>query len=725
MLCIFLLAVVLGGYGLYSVLRLNTMKQELNVIMGNHTDVKNHISTYIDWRYDLLFAFANNSTFEGGLDPNASAFSAWRNSSDVQRVDDTYVSVLFDWIEPHHRTMYLQGAAALNLRTQGRHQEAQELLYDVVLPAGEQSTEYLTRLGARYQELMHEHVYNLDTAINRMIITIIVIGILALIAFAVLSKAISGSILKPIKHLVAFVSEISKGNVNANIDRRNLPDDEVGALTNDVCTLADVVKNIVQDLNYVQREFDKNGDVEYRVNTSKYQNSFKDMMENVNEILSHLVSDTLMLIDALNRIADGDFDVHIEDLPGKKMIMPNTLRAVTQNLKEFYGHTYNLTNNMVNGNLDIEIDATNYKGSWASLIRALNRLNIAIKEPFMAMNESLLEMAEGEFRISQADKSFNGIFENTRIAVITAESNTLEYIEEITNVLESIAKGDLTASIKRDYKASFAPIKVALTTILSSLNETMAEVRAISEQVALAAEAISDNAMGLADGTTRQSASIEELSNSIQLITEKAAEASSAAASAKDGTIQSQEKAEIGIAAVNSMTDTMHKVKMSSDGIGKIIDTITNIAFQTNLLALNASVEAARAGSHGAGFSVVADEVRTLAGRSQKASSETYAIIDEDSKIVEEGINAAGAVASSFENVAGNIKEISNQVSIIADITNEQLSSVSVINESVADITNVVTQTTATAEESAAASQQLHAQAEVLREKVAFFTLKN
>jgi len=242
--------------------------------------------------------------------------------------------------------------------------------------------------------------------------------------------------------------------------------------------------------------------------------------------------------------------------------------------------------------------------------------------------------------------------------------------------------------------------------------------------VAMGADQISNSAMNLAEGATRQTAAVEELSSSLTLIHEKANQASESATAANQSTIRSQQFAQQGGATIKSMSETMNKIKESSESISKIIDVITSIAFQTNLLALNASVEAARAGEHGKGFSVVADEVRILAGRSQQSASDTSGIIEEDTKNVEEGLKAAMEVVESFDTIVKNIGEISEVVSHIASISSEQLDSISTINASVSEITGVVTATSATAEESASASEELNSQAEMLRQKVAFFKLR-
>ena len=179
-----------------------------------------------------------------------------------------------------------------------------------------------------------------------------------------------------------------------------------------------------------------------------------------------------------------------------------------------------------------------------------------------------------------------------------------------------------------------------------------------------------------------------------------------------------------GGVVVQSMADTMNKIMVSNDNISKIIDVITSIAFQTNLLALNASVEAARAGEHGKGFSVVADEVRTLAGRSQQSASDTANIISEDNKHVQEGAKTVEEVVAAFETIANDIREISSQIFQISEITSEQLESISMINTNLQEIIQVVSDTSDTAMESSHTSEQLTNLADMLRQKVAFFRLR-
>ena len=563
----------------------------------------------------------------------------------------------------------------------------------------------------------------ISTANSALIILIIVAIFIVLVAI-LLTFIVAAAISKPVQKAAYAVSEVSRGNLSINMDRASLGKDEVGRLTGDVYMLIDTIRSIVDDMNVVSHEFNVNGDIEYRMDADKYQNSYKEMVTGINALLSNLINETLELLSSLQSISAGDFNFNITDLPGKKAVMPQTIREVIGTLKEVSSSALFLAESAAAGKLDVNVDQSKYQGNWGDLVGALNNLVAAVEKPLAEVEVALNYMKEGQFEDAKIHSTFKGTFENLKQALNTTEETTMTYVSDIADVLGRVAEGDLTVKINRDYIGSYAPIKTALLTIVESLNNTMSDIQMTVSQVASGAEEISTSAMHLAEGATRQTAAIEELSSSITLIHEKATQASNNASAASDSTARSQNYAVSGTESVRTMADTMNKVKHSSESISKIIDVITSIAFQTNLLALNASVEAARAGEHGKGFSVVADEVRTLAGRSQQSASDTSVIIAEDTENVEAGLKITEEVVAAFETITNNIGEISELVTQIADISTEQLESISNVNTSVTEITRVVTDTSATAEESASASQQLSSQAEMLRQKVEFFKLR-
>lgn len=175
---------------------------------------------------------------------------------------------------------------------------------------------------------------------------------------------------------------------------------------------------------------------------------------------------------------------------------------------------------------------------------------------------------------------------------------------------------------------------------------------------------------------------------------------------------------------MQNMTVVIQRISEKSAEIHKIVKTIEDIAFQTNILALNAAVEAARAGAAGKGFAVVADEVRALAAKSSEAAQETTVLLRQTVDSMDEGVLAAQDTANSMLEVVAHADKMSKLIDGIADYTKEQDANATEITRGVEQIAIVVQTNVATAEGSAAASEQLSGQASMLRELVAKFRLR-
>ena len=721
-LSIFLLAVILGGFGLYTVTQVNNMQQEMQLLTELNDAVDDLVIAHHVWRYNLAYAFLFDGTFTGGLNPHTCSYGQWLDSDLPHAIDDAELRRLIaDVFQPHY-DLHVQGAEALRLREEGLMDEAMHLLSTVVFPAGVTSTINISALGLRYEYLRDIQVAALDAFVTRQLMIITALFAVSFIVFLLMSGLITKSILSPIKKLVALVSDVTRGKLAVNMNRGNLVNDEIGMLTRDTYDLVDVLKNIMGDLSQINHQFNVVGDIDYRADSSKYQHSFKEVVDSVNMVLDNQVKDVMGTLNVLNQIVDGDFNVQTEDLPGKKSILPQTLLTVTANIKEVYDSIIKLAEEASEGHLHINVDATKFKGDWADLVETLNKLMRAIVEPLDKIKENVTLMSTGDFSNLQGE--FKGEFEEVKNACNLTNETTSTYIGEITEVLERMAQGDLTPVIHRNYIGSYAPIKAALLRILDSLNTSIAGIYSSSDQVLAGSQQLSEGAAHLAEGTYKQTEAIRELTDSMLIIDQNVKDSASSASHATESVARSNAFAKEGEEIVGKMLVSMDNLKESSDEISKIIKIISDIAFQTNLLALNASVEAARAGEHGRGFSVVAEEVRNLAGKSQESANDTAASIEKDKQYAEEGIVSAKSVAASFERISSDISGISDTIAQMAEMSRAQVESIDVVNSSVAKISKVVTENSAAAEESSAASDELSSQAATLRELISFFKIR-
>lgn len=297
------------------------------------------------------------------------------------------------------------------------------------------------------------------------------------------------------------------------------------------------------------------------------------------------------------------------------------------------------------------------------------------------------------------------------------------YINEITEVLDTMAQGDMRITLRNDYTGEFSAIKQALLGISSSLNATLTNISNSSEQVNAGAEQVSSGALALSQGATEQASTIEELSASIGEVSDEVRKNADNVKQATNYVGLAVSEVETSNKYMQQMLKSMNEINKSSSEINKIIKVIDDIAFQTNILALNAAVEAARAGSAGKGFAVVADEVRNLASKSADAAKQTTVLIEGSINAVSSGLRIAEDTAKSLEEVSKKSLLTKNIILEIDSASSAQAISIMQITQGLEQISGVIQSNSATAEESAAASQELFSQSKLLNSEINKFKL--
>ena len=244
-----------------------------------------------------------------------------------------------------------------------------------------------------------------------------------------------------------------------------------------------------------------------------------------------------------------------------------------------------------------------------------------------------------------------------------------------------------------------------------------------AEQVTSASTQVSSSSQQLAEGSSDQAASLEETSSSIEELASMTKQNTDNAQQAKAMMGEVQRIVENVNTNMLNMAEAISNVTKSTEETSKIIKTIDEIAFQTNLLALNAAVEAARAGEAGAGFAVVANEVRNLAVRAAEAAKNTSDLIENTIKGVKHGNELTKLTQDAFKENMEIAVKIGSLVDEIAAASQEQSHGIQQINKAVAEMDKVTQQTAANAEESASASEEMTAQAAQLKSFVRDLTV--
>ena len=388
-----------------------------------------------------------------------------------------------------------------------------------------------------------------------------------------------------------------------------------------------------------------------------------------------------------------------------------------------------------------------------TLAQAFNKEVNILNDLLSEIDKMLLASEKGDLNIKLDTSHFSGGWLRILEGLNRLRKSMLDPINEASSVLGSMAKGDFTKKMNGNYEGEYEKIKNDVNKVAVSLNKIIGQVKVSADELASSAEQISSSTIEMAAGASEQNSqtfdvasSIEEMTYTINDSTKNAAVASEKAQEAGEKARNGGKVVEQTIDGINRIADvvtasavTIEELGKSSDQIGEIIQVINEIADQTNLLALNAAIEAARAGEHGRGFAVVADEVRKLAERTTGATNEITSMIqriqedtsdavvamDKGKKEVEKGKELAGDAGNALKEIISNTDEVSHLIAQLAAASEQQNATSQQISSNVELISNVTQQSTESTEQISRAAENLNKLTINLQTVVNQFKLEN
>ena len=228
--------------------------------------------------------------------------------------------------------------------------------------------------GWRLYLAVPESFFYVDTS-ESLFRVVLACVLVALVMLLIIRFSIDRMVIKPVSRVANVMKDVAHGKLNTNMDRSSLPNDELGALTLDAYNLVDTIKDMVDDLKNVHKQYIQVGNMSFNVDESKYENSFKEMIGLVNVVLTNVTADISGLVESMNLIGNGDFDTKMDMSAwiGDWNYVPQAVQGLTEGLKSVSTEVNAMIDSVANrGDLSFKIDETKYKGDWGKIVAGLN-----------------------------------------------------------------------------------------------------------------------------------------------------------------------------------------------------------------------------------------------------------------------------------------------------------------------------------------------------------------
>ena len=519
-------------------------------------------------------------------------------------------------------------------------------------------------------------VYLDDTQAQAMYFTLImaVTGGGLVLLNLLIGWGIGASVLEAVGRALAAVRGVARGDLSVRTGEHGR--DEIGQMLKATDAMVQVLERFSQQTREMTRKHEAE-DVSHRM-PEDFPGVYGDLAVGINTMMFEHLDAIQDAIGVLQDYAHGDLSRDARRLPGSRAVLHEAMDAAKHSLLSINGEIRRLADAAAAGDFSVRGDEEAYRADFRAMVHDLNVM------------------------MDSSDRNLG----------------------QLSQLLQSIAGGDLTARMEGEFRGVFARMRDDANTTVAQLTGIVARIQEASGAIGTASSEIASGNNDLSRRTEQQAANLEETAASMEELTSTVRQNADHARQANQLAIGAATVASQGGEVVGQVVTTMADIEKSSRRIGDIISVIDGIAFQTNILALNAAVEAARAGEQGRGFAVVASEVRTLAQRSAQAAKEIKGLIDDSTSKVSDGAALAGQAGKTMGEIVASVQRVTDIMSEIAAASQEQASGIEQVNQTITQMDETTQQNAALVEEASAAARAMEEQAAALSETVAIFRVQ-
>jgi methyl-accepting chemotaxis protein len=525
----------------------------------------------------------------------------------------------------------------------------------------------------------------------------------------------------PLNTASDYIDDISRGNIPEIITDEYKG--EFNRIKESLNTCIISVNSLIEDANMLSKAAVA-GDLSVRADAGRHNGDFGKVIDGVNNALDSVINPLRLAKDYVGRISRGEIpEKQAEEQNGEYEDFRTSINTCIDAVNLLVEDANMLSEASTRGDLSVRADSERHQGDFKKIIEGVNNTFEAVAKPVSEAVVVLSDLSKGNLS-TQVTGEYKGDLAAIKESINGMATAWSVYINEISKVLSQMAEGNLDVEINSDFKGDFVKIKDSINNIITAFNEVIGEIIIASDGITSGSKQVAEGSQSLSSGASEQAASIEQLTASISDIAEKTKENAMHAANADNIANSLKDNAASGEAKMGQMLGSMTEISEAASSISKIIRVINDIAFQTNILALNAAIEAARAGTYGKGFAVVAEEVRNLAARSANAAKDTTQMIDISIGKATEGTEIARDTSNALKMIGNGVVNTAEIIDKITASSDEQATGIMQINKGIDQVSKIVQTNSATAEQSAAASEELFSQAESMKKLVGRFTLK-